>query len=604
MHRWAIAPLISAIPPAVDVGTLGTFPAIPHHPAHMKYFAYCRKSEEDEDRQVLSLGSQREEVERMRGARLDMEVAAVFEEAKSAKVPGRPVFNEMMKRIERGEAEGIIAWHPDRLARNSIDGGLVIYLLDCGKLKDLKFPAYSFENTSQGKFMLQIMFGYSKYYVDSLSENVKRGLRRKLELGILPNRPPIGYWNDPKRRTIAVDPKSFIVIRRIWELALTGCYSPRKIQEMAELQWGFRTPKRKRSGGKPLALSTIYKILGTPFYAGLMVWKGKTYEGKHRPMVTLDEFERVQTLLGRPGRPAPKKHDFAYTGLIRCGTSGRAVTAENKVNRHGYRYTYYHCTKRQIPRCTERSIEVEALEQQVLTHLRRISIPDRIHRWATGEIEKHRDQHTAEDRAQVEALEKSASVVERNLVALTDLRVRELIDDADFLARRDALRAEAARIREKITARRRSTDYWFEPARALLSFSNLAVSWFKAGHVEDRRLIVGSLGSNLTLTNAILSIQATEPLEQVPKKPDCLRLCALVEDVRELSRNDVFLTRIERMQKLITRMGGLSSATGSGMQKENQGGLGDVADKVPNVPMSTRMPASKGHGRPSTSPCP
>jgi len=522
----------------------------------MKYFAYCRKSEEDEDRQVLSIDSQRAEAERLRVARPDIEIVAVFEESRSAKTPGRPIFNAMMKRIERGEADGIVAWHPDRLARNSVDGGLVIYMLDQGKLKDLKFPAYSFENGSQGKFMLQIMFGYSKYYVDSLSENVKRGMRRKAELGILPNRPPIGYRNDSSRSDIAVDPKAFPVIRRIWELALTGCYSPHKIRDMAEGDWGFRTPKRKRSGGTPLAVSTVYKILASPFYAGLIVWDGKTYQGKHRPMVTLDEFDRVQKILGRPTRAAPHKHIFAYTGLIRCGTCGRAVTAENKVNRHGYRYVYYHCTRRLIPRCLERSIELEDLEEQLLACLKRIRISDRVHRRAMEEIEKKRHLRTEGDEAQIRELEKAVVDAERALSALTDLRVRELIDDAEFLARREKFRTEIARIQEKITVRRANTDYWFEPARLLLSFSNLAVSWFAEAGVEDRRLILGSLGSNLALSNGILSIQAPEPFGLMPKTVNCFRLCPFVDAIRELSRDHLFQTCLESIRKLEEKMRG------------------------------------------------
>ncbi|MDP3725875.1 MAG: recombinase family protein, partial [bacterium] len=141
----------------------------------MKYFVYCRKSTESEERQVLSLVAQLAELQEF-AAKEKLEIVASFQEAKTAKEPGRTVFAEMMSRIEKGEANGILAWHPDRLARNSIDGGQIVYLLDTGKLHDLKFPTFWCDNTPQGKFMLNIAFGQSKYYVDNLSENVKRGI--------------------------------------------------------------------------------------------------------------------------------------------------------------------------------------------------------------------------------------------------------------------------------------------------------------------------------------------------------------------------------------------------------------------------------------------
>src|SRR3989338_10309161 len=166
----------------------------------MKYIAYCRKSTDEKDRQILSIESQIQEIKDF-AQKQNLEIVEFATEAKTAKIPGRPVFEQVLKRIEKGEAQGIVSWHPDRLARNSIDGGKIIYLLDTGKLLDLKFPSFWFENSPQGKFVLNIAFGQSKYYVDNLSENVRRGLKHLLRNGVWPAKPPYGYvYNKPAKK--------------------------------------------------------------------------------------------------------------------------------------------------------------------------------------------------------------------------------------------------------------------------------------------------------------------------------------------------------------------------------------------------------------------
>ena len=179
----------------------------------IKYFVYCRKSTDEADRQVLSIEAQITELKEF-AKRENLEVVDFFTEAKTAKKPGREKFEQMLKLIEKGEANGILSWHADRLARNSVDGGKIIYLLDTGKLLSLKFPTLWFENTQQGKFMLSIAFGQSKYYIDNLGENVKRGIRQKLRNGVYPNKAPIGYLNEPRKKLIEVDQKTSRLVRK------------------------------------------------------------------------------------------------------------------------------------------------------------------------------------------------------------------------------------------------------------------------------------------------------------------------------------------------------------------------------------------------------
>ncbi len=170
----------------------------------MRYIIYARKSTEDEDRQILSIEAQLVELREF-AAKEKLEIVASFQEAKTAKEPGRMKFAEMLSFLEQGKAEGILSWHPDRLARNSVDGGKIIHFVDRGLIKSLKFPTFWFEPTPQGLFMLNIAFGQSKYFVDNLRENVKRGLRQKIRNGVWPGWAPVGYINNPKTRGVDID---------------------------------------------------------------------------------------------------------------------------------------------------------------------------------------------------------------------------------------------------------------------------------------------------------------------------------------------------------------------------------------------------------------
>ncbi len=333
-------------------------------------------------------------------------------------------------------------------------------------------------------------------------------------------------------------------------MLLTGGYGAEQIWHAAN-EWGFRTPKRRVLGGKPLALSTIYKIFYNPFYAGIIEWNGKWHPGKHAPVISLAEYERVQAILRRPGRPQPQKHQFAYAGLMRCGSCGFMVTAEKKINRFGSAYTYYHCSWRARPKCTERSVEVGNLEVQFRNFLSGLCLPDCARDWALTMLDAEKTTTVEHSDSKRRALATAINTAERKSDQLTDMRARSLIEDAEFVAKRELARRELLQLHQALAACDTNGVDWFEPAKSILSFSNRAVSWFEEGTDEEKRLIMHSVGSNLSLSRRIASIQARKIYRYVPKNRDILSWRAFVKNIRKMAGNGTLDETMSPLTKLM-----------------------------------------------------
>ena len=162
---------------------------------------------------------------------------------------------------------------PDRLARNSIDGGQIIYSIDIGKIVSLRFPTFWFEPTPQGLFMLQVAFGQSKYYSDNLSENVKRGIRQKLRRGEWPGLAPFGYVNNPKTRTIEPEPTKSRCVAKAFEEFSQGRHTLESLGQRLSF-WGVVSKT-----GKPICKATLQRMLTNKVYLGIIVHNGESYEG-------------------------------------------------------------------------------------------------------------------------------------------------------------------------------------------------------------------------------------------------------------------------------------------------------------------------------------
>ena len=455
----------------------------------MKYFVYARKSTDTEEKQVLSIEAQITELKEF-AAKEKLEIVASLCEAKTAKEPGRIIFGEMLKRIEKGEAEGILAWHPDRLARNSIDGGQIIYLLDTGQLKDLKFPTFWFDSTPQGKFMLNIAFGQSKYYVDNLSENVRRGQRQKCRRGEWPTKAPLGYLNNPiDKRRVNIDTVKVPLVKKAFELYSTGDYTLKALANYLQ-DAGLRNSK-----GNVLAKTCVQNMLKKTFYYGTFFYRGEYHEGNYEPIISKSIFDQTQQVMANRGKKKrQRKHQFAFSGLMRCGQCGCMITCEKQKGHH-----YYHCTKKKGA-CDQRYAREELITEQMKDIIQRVTIPAD---WANNMLNKLNEdkaQAQSETKVLVQNLADQKAEVEQKLNRLLDLYIEgKSISPEEYQAKKREYLDRKADIQQKVRDFELTGNNWLEPMRALILSSCQAKILISENNPDKISTFLKNIGSNFIL---------------------------------------------------------------------------------------------------------
>ena len=474
-----------------------------------KYFIYTRKSTDTEDRQVRSLADQLSELREL-ARKEQIEVVDTFIEKQTAKVPGRPVFAEMIDRIEKGEASGILAWHPDRLARNSVDGGKIIYLVDTGLITDLKFPTFWFDSTPQGKFMLSIAFSQSKYYVDNLSENVKRGFRQKLKNGIWPQKAPIGYLNDKKTKLITIDPDKAPLIRKTFEAYATGTYTLSGLRKaMGELSLTGH-------GGRDLSISNYQYLLKNHLYYGLIYFHGEFWEGKHDPIITKKLYDTVQEVMTRKSKP---QHEgglkpYVYRGLFRCAECGCCITIETKKG-----HNYLRCTKRKGP-CSQKYVREEAMTAMIQEELRKVSLSDAVANWLIAEVEKEKSEDNDSSKTQIQKVTDDAVAVDAKLDKLMTAYLENALTLEEYQTAKNKLVSEKQVLKDKLASFGRVSTSRFEPVINFLNDCRQAGILATSDDSTKIRTFFQKVGSNPLVRDRALVFSPRAPfalVSQIPK---------------------------------------------------------------------------------------
>jgi DNA invertase Pin-like site-specific DNA recombinase len=343
----------------------------------LKYCLYCRKSSESEERQVMSIDSQIKEMLNL-AEREKLEIVNIKREAHSAKETGqRPVYNEMIADLKEGKFNAILTWAPDRISRNAGDLGMVVDLMDAGKLKEIKTHSQTFTNNPNEKFLLMILGSQAKLENDNRGINVKRGRRTRVEMGLWPALAPLGYLNVreyDKKGQLILDPNRAPIVKKMFERVAYDFQSGRKIYNwLKEVNFYTR-------GNRPLTLGGVYRILNSSFYYGVFEspkGSGNFYQGKYEPLITKELFDKAQEFLKRDNIVRSNK-EFTFTKLLVCGYCGSGISAEEKYkdlkNGTQAKYIYYGCGRSRDRNCKNKYIQEPDLITELLKIIDQVSV--------------------------------------------------------------------------------------------------------------------------------------------------------------------------------------------------------------------------------------
>jgi site-specific DNA recombinase len=498
----------------------------------MNYFLYVRKSTDIEDKQVRSIEDQLS-VLRALVKEQNLTIAHEFIEKQSAKKPGRLVFNEMLFKINKGEAQGIICWKLDRLARNPVDAAQISWMLQEGIVIHIQTHDKSYYS-ADNVLMMQMEFGIANQYIRDLSTNTKRGMHQKAKRGEYPGLAPIGYINDLRTKTITIDKVKAPIVKAAFELyAKDQC----RLEDISEF---FKNNGLLSRAGKPFKLDKISYLLSNPIYCGLFRFAGELYQGKHQPIITKRLFDQAQEVLAYRGRPhkETKNNPQILCGLFKCGECGRSVTAEQRTkkqkNGNIHNYVYYHCTKRNTD-CSQEFVRDEVLIPQLTNILKKFVMPEA---WAEKLlILANQNLKTSSQTSAtfVQELQSKIEGLDQKLQRLQDMYLEQDIERESYREQKNKLVLEKKSLEEQIARLIQKQNAWFEPLTKFIKDASLLGEITHSPDLTAKKSFAQKIfGSNLFLKNQKIEFtpqtqwaSLLEALENKSKLSESLILVAL-----------------------------------------------------------------------------
>jgi len=369
------------------------------------------------------------------------------------------------------------------------------------------------------QFVPTLAFGQSKYYVDSLSENTKRGLRQKVRQGEYPGLAPVGYLNDIRTKTIVVNKKRSKIIQQAFEIYAKGNSTLGNIADFLACN-GIKT-----RGDKPFKRDKISFILSNPFYYGYFRYSGELHEGKHEPIIAKKLFDNVQEVLKQRGRPRKEKVPKAFCGLLRCGECGMMITGEQKTKYYKgtnrtVTYTYYRCTKKsKTHECNQKFIRQEELDSQLSSMIQKVSLRQDWVEWMLNKLKQEEIQSAQSCFTFVQENREKIKNLKLKLQFLLDSYLDQIIEREIYLEKKSEIIGKIKTLEEQNIRFEQKQNDWLGPMRDWINeAANAAKIARDTNLFAKKELLLQIYGSDLYLRDKKTKGEAKFPYAALAAK--------------------------------------------------------------------------------------
>jgi hypothetical protein len=358
--------------------------------------------------------------------------------------------------------------------------------------------------------MIAVELGMANQYVRDLSVNIRRGIREKVRRGIYYGKAPLGYFNEPKLRTVEPHPEKFANVKRCLEHFATGRCSLTGIQR--EMAAAGIVGERS---GKPLPLSSIGNVFRNPFYYGVFMHKGEMHQGVHAPMITKQTFDDIQKALVAVGKPRKHRGEkgFLFLNFATCASCGHAITAERHVKKSGLRFGYYRCThKNKRQHCDDRSfVRDEKFAEEVKRNVELLVIPEEWKERFLARVETWEAEDSEVRQGQVAKLRSELGDLKTKIDRLNKAFTEGALEIAEFKELKNPLIPQKTDLEQKLTVLETGTVSRLEPLKQWVLRANQAEKWVSDDNWVEMKSFLQNVGSNRLLRAETLTVSFKKP---------------------------------------------------------------------------------------------